>query len=298
MARQARVLEILIASPGDVVKARDSIAEAIHTWNAVNSRRSGVILQPLRWEVDAVPELGARPQAIINQQIVDSADILIGAFWTRLGTETGIAASGTAEEIERFLKDKKPAAIYFSTQPVKMSHVDLQQYERLKSFKQSVSRMGLIGEFATNSDLKHKLLGHLSSLAAPFFENAEASKDTKHACTKEELEYISRINWLIAQLGKIILKINKILKDFPNIAFDDQLDEKHLFRVEDDLSKLMQEFGQDRRDISWFYRDAYSDRNPGKDSSVIMWRGAKARGENALLWLQFAKNAITEGGRP
>jgi hypothetical protein len=33
---------------------------------------------------------------------VESGDILMGVFWTRLGTPTGKAPSGTVEEIEHF----------------------------------------------------------------------------------------------------------------------------------------------------------------------------------------------------
>jgi hypothetical protein len=99
-------------------------------------------LQPVRWETDAVPEQGDRPQGIINKQIVDRADVLIGAFWTRLGTETDIAASGTAEEINRFIDANKPVALYFSTQPVKLDSVDLEQYKRLQDFKRELGKSG------------------------------------------------------------------------------------------------------------------------------------------------------------
>jgi hypothetical protein len=34
----------------------------------------------LGWEVNAVPELGGRPQGIINKQLLEDADILIGIF--------------------------------------------------------------------------------------------------------------------------------------------------------------------------------------------------------------------------
>jgi hypothetical protein len=51
------------------------------------------------WEISATPAAGDRPQAIINRQVVDQADILVGAFWTRLGTPAGRALSGTVEEM-------------------------------------------------------------------------------------------------------------------------------------------------------------------------------------------------------
>jgi hypothetical protein len=137
----ATVIELLIASPGDVGKARDAIEDAVHAWNANNARQRGAIV--LR-ERDAAPEQGDRAQAIINRQIVDRADVLVGAFWTRLGTPTGAAESGAAEEIDRFVSSNRPAAIYFSRQPVKLDRVDLDQYKRLQEFKE---RLGTTGCF-------------------------------------------------------------------------------------------------------------------------------------------------------
>ena len=53
-------------------------------------------------------------RAWLNDQLVDRCDILVGMFWTKLGTSTGVAASGTVEEIDRFVAAGKPAMLYFS----------------------------------------------------------------------------------------------------------------------------------------------------------------------------------------
>jgi len=58
--------------------------------------------------------MGDRPQAILNKQLGEISNILIGIFWTRLGTHTGQAESGTVEEIEEFMKAGKPVLLYFS----------------------------------------------------------------------------------------------------------------------------------------------------------------------------------------
>lgn len=101
MPRMAAVLRILIASPSDVLEERRRLTEVVHDWNATNSAATGIVLQPVKWETHAYPASGDRPQGIINKQIVDDCDIVIGVFWSRLGTATGMAPSGTAEEIER-----------------------------------------------------------------------------------------------------------------------------------------------------------------------------------------------------
>src|SRR5687768_7296530 len=99
MAFPAQVLRVMIASPSDLSEERLAATEAINEWNAQHSAAERTILLPVKWETHAIPRAGARPQEVINQQLVQSADILLGLFWTKLGTSTGVAESGTVEEI-------------------------------------------------------------------------------------------------------------------------------------------------------------------------------------------------------
>ena len=49
MPFDARTLTVIIASPGDVLGARDAIEQELHEWNSVRSAATGTILQPRRW---------------------------------------------------------------------------------------------------------------------------------------------------------------------------------------------------------------------------------------------------------
>ena len=163
MSFEAIVYKVLISSPSDVIEERRFIPEIIHSWNEFNSEVFGVVLLPVMWETHSTPEMGERPQAIINKQIVEGSDILIGTFWTRIGTKTGVSESGTVEEIEEFIKSGKPTLIYFSLRPVIPDSIDLEQYERLKEFKQKCEQEGLIDNYSTIEDLRNKLVRHLTS---------------------------------------------------------------------------------------------------------------------------------------
>lgn len=48
--------------------------------------------------------MGISPQSIINEQILDKCDFLVGVFWKRIGTATDKYASGSVEEIEKHMK--------------------------------------------------------------------------------------------------------------------------------------------------------------------------------------------------
>jgi hypothetical protein len=58
MAFDAKVLRVLIASPGDVDEERNVIPEIINDWNAMNSVISKVVLMPVKWETHSAPLMG------------------------------------------------------------------------------------------------------------------------------------------------------------------------------------------------------------------------------------------------
>jgi hypothetical protein len=143
MAYDATVVDVMIASPSDVTTERRVIREVLDEWNIVNARERKLVVLPVSWESHAAPLMGDRPQAIINRQVLEHADLLIAVFWTRLGSPTGKADSGTVEEIEEHIAAGKPAMIYFSDQPVHPSSVDAAQYEALLKFRKSCEERGL-----------------------------------------------------------------------------------------------------------------------------------------------------------
>lgn len=157
VAYQAKVLPVMIASPGDVFEERETVREVLHTWNYINSLRTGLVLMPAGWETHSSPELGNRPQELINGRVLKDCDLLIGVFWTRIGSPTGTSESGTVEEIEEHTKAGKPAMLYFSSRPVTPDSVDPAQYQSLQAFKAKCKALGLIETFDNIIDFRDKL---------------------------------------------------------------------------------------------------------------------------------------------
>jgi hypothetical protein len=162
---RADVLNVLIASPSDVNQEKDAVIAAIHDWNATNSHPDtlNILLQPIRWETHSFPESGDRPQALLNRQIVTRGDFLIGIFGTRLGTPTGVADSGTIEEIEEFRKAGKYVALYFSNAPVPRD-VDRKQLEALELYKKARQADTKYEVFSDPDDLRRQVLQHLTGI--------------------------------------------------------------------------------------------------------------------------------------
>lgn len=67
MSYDAKVFNVMIASPVDVASERNIVREVIHEWNAVHSRVRKIVLLPVGWESHSSPEMGSRPQEIINR---------------------------------------------------------------------------------------------------------------------------------------------------------------------------------------------------------------------------------------
>ncbi|MBB4638139.1 hypothetical protein [Longimicrobium terrae] len=157
MSYPARVFRIAIASPSDVEEERATVVKAIQEWNDLHSADRKAVLLPLRWETHTAPTLGERPQETINREVIDHADLLIGIFWTRLGSPTGEHTSGTLEEIDHAGRAGKPVMLYFSRARVDPTSIDLDQLRALREYQSATYPQGLVENYATIVEFRDKL---------------------------------------------------------------------------------------------------------------------------------------------
>ena len=160
MSFGARVLRIMIASPGDVDRERSAATEEIHDWNAIHSFAKQIVLLPVKWETNATPRYGEHPQALINKQILEDADLLVGIFGTRLGTPTPEYESGTVEGITRHAGAEKTVKLYFSDAPLPREY-DREQYAALEKYRHQCKAKGLYFTFENTADFRNKFRRHL-----------------------------------------------------------------------------------------------------------------------------------------
>jgi hypothetical protein len=163
MPYSATVFEVMIASPGDVQEERNAAREVVYEWNAAHSHSTKIVLQPVGWETHSSPSMGDRPQAIINKQVLRHCDLLLAIFWTRLGTPTGQASSGTVEEIDEHRKQGKPAMVYFSSARVPPESFEAEQYKALMEFKKECQERGLVESFDSHDEFRRKFSRQLAT---------------------------------------------------------------------------------------------------------------------------------------
>lgn len=143
----------------------------------MHSYDRAAIIEPVLWETHSRPALGDRPQEILNQQIVKNCDLVVGAFWTRLGTPTGKAESGTAEEIEQFRSQGKPVLLYFSSVPAVPDSVDQEQYQALVKYRDSLSDSGLYWRYESLAEFRELFQRHLASHMIDLLSGAGPTPD-------------------------------------------------------------------------------------------------------------------------
>ncbi len=167
---QVRVLRVIIGSPSDVKEEREAIRNAVLDWNDKFMERDHVVLKPMMWERHSTPELSKEtidhgPQFSVNRQLLDAGHLLICVFWSRIGSKTPRAESGTIEEIQEFVHTGRPVMIYFCTRSIPQN-ADWGQWEALRNWKEFIRNVALVDEFESLSELTQKLSNHLTTRVA------------------------------------------------------------------------------------------------------------------------------------
>lgn len=203
MPVNAVVYQVAIASPSDVREERKVIRDVVHDWNSAHAKTRKAVLLPVGWETDVAPLMGGDAQSHIDRQIIKDSDLLVAVFWTRIGTPTGDAESGTAREIKEFLDAGKPVMVYFNTQPARLSDTDRDQYEALQVFLAWCRNNGLISDYDDVHEFKAKLTRDLARQinTHPHFQKAvpEGWKLEAHGTVGEPPKTTSRLVSLEAE---------------------------------------------------------------------------------------------------
>jgi hypothetical protein len=150
MSSADRVLVVFVASPSDLEAERNRLEDVIRELNLMLAQTYRVRLELVRWETHGYPGIGEDAQAVLNNQLPNDYDIFIGLMWSKFGTPTGRAESGTEEEFMRAHTRYKisPTSVkimfYFKDAPLAPSLIDPNQLEKLHKFRSSLGEEGVL----------------------------------------------------------------------------------------------------------------------------------------------------------
>jgi len=179
--KQLALVKLVFCGPNDVAKEIAIAKEIVEKWNQLNAEPRGLWVKHHHWLTDVYPDLAKRSQEIPNRQIIDPANILVAIFWSRFGTPTGIADSGTQEEILRAAGRGKKVMVYFSDLEPKPADADKRQLDLLWQFRQSLCPRGIGWSFNSRTKFRELFENHLALALNAFEPQPKALKRTRKA---------------------------------------------------------------------------------------------------------------------
>ncbi len=167
-------IRLFVASPGDVSVERDIVAKLVAELNltiAMVAPEKETTLETVRWETNTYPAAG-RAQAVINEQI-GAYDIFLGIMWTRFGTRTGAAESGTEEEFnlayDAWQQTGRPEIMFYFCQdpaPLPTSAAAAEQLLSVIKFREKLLGKLLVWDYKNHADFADVLRPHLLQVLA------------------------------------------------------------------------------------------------------------------------------------
>lgn len=236
MSYKATVYKVFIASPSDVVEERQIVKKVIAKWNSINSEITKSILLPVEKGYNTAPELYKNGQHVINEEALADSDLLIAIFFKRIGTKTANFKSGTVEEIERHVANRKLAMLYFSNEKFDMTE-DYEQKKLLDAYKEECRERGLYQEFNNVSDFEEILFNNISQKMRVGKLRTTFDSDIL-ATVKNDVELSEKIKKYVPMVSK-----NLLMKIYDEIRSDD---------VWLEILKKLKESPADLRDILLF----------------------------------------------
>ncbi|HJQ32920.1 MAG TPA: DUF4062 domain-containing protein [Pyrinomonadaceae bacterium] len=207
-------LRVFVASPGDVQRERAHVASLADELNRGVAAEAGFVLEVVRWETHARPDMG-RPQQLIFDQI-GAVDIFVGVMWQRFGTPTGVAGSGTEEEFEHAFTSWQRAGrprilCYFSRAPIEppSTAAQAEQLLKLAQFRERIEKEGLAWTYASDAEFKERLREHLQQVLLREFAGRRPPLDRnllallnveKERCRERDVGFFTP-NLLLSLLG-------------------------------------------------------------------------------------------------
>ncbi|KAF3982247.1 MAG: hypothetical protein HFP78_02615 [Methylococcales symbiont of Hymedesmia sp. n. MRB-2018] len=164
--KNIKIYKCFIASPSDTKKERHICDKVFNEINNTIGEAFDFRVESVKWEEDTIPNFGKAPQQIINEQLLNNFQLFIGIMFTKFGTPTNNANSGTEEEFylayDKLEKgDDIKIMFYFNDEAVKPSKVDNNQSQKVKDFKVLISDKGLHSKYEGDNDFEEKLRKHL-----------------------------------------------------------------------------------------------------------------------------------------
>jgi len=163
MPETITLYRIFLATPSDIIEEPDVIGSVLDDWNLQHGPTAKARVELVSWRTHAYPAAGDRPQGIINKQAFDQCDVVVGIFWQKFGSPTGVADSGTQEEIDRGVNQGKRVMVYFSRRvPESTFPPKTRETFKIDRFKKKYGEKAVFWEYSDIEKFSRDFRNHLA----------------------------------------------------------------------------------------------------------------------------------------
>ena len=166
-----RTIRVFASSPGDVAEERQQLAVVVQELNATLRALvpdKPTVIELITWEGYVHPDVGRDAQEVVSRQIPDY-DVFLGIMWSRFGTPTKVAGSGTEEEFRMAHAGWQDRGIpshilfYFCHQAISpdLDAREIEQLGKVSTFRSELSNRGLVGHYESHAAFADTVRPHL-----------------------------------------------------------------------------------------------------------------------------------------
>ena len=188
---KVRLISVFVSSPNDVAEERRVLDEIVDSINRSDGKAGGFRLELFKWEDDVTPQIGPKPQKVVDQQTPEY-DVYLGIMSTRFGTPTGRYGSGTEKEFKDALRKWKKAGspwitFYFNDAPaVSRKPDEARQFVRVCELREDLESKGIVlgytGVRGNKDAFYEKVSTHLRKCAVDHASGTGTSRGKRARC--------------------------------------------------------------------------------------------------------------------
>lgn len=227
MPENTLLLKVLLSSPLDLKKERESFRDLILDVNRYLERICNIRFEPLSSESHTYPSVGSDAQDVINKEL-PNYDVYIGIIGKRIGSKTPRAKSGTIEEYQRAYKEyfseprSKKILFYFKIENIPTDKINSKDIRKVNEFRKQLEDKGVYyWTYKTIFQFKMNLHFHLYSHAIDYYfeHNLEIKEDSDEylvECIEEGNKYSVLANECILMMYGELIRGGKELNNIGN----------------------------------------------------------------------------------
>lgn len=196
------IYDILLSCPGDVANLKTIVSECIEDFNRLYGGINNIKLELKHWSTDAYPQSGGSAQDLLNEQFIHDCDACIALLGNRFGSPTDRYNSGTEEEIEDMISSEKQVFMYFIEKAIDPSTIDLEQYTKVRNFKEKYSSdsKGIYWTIKDDNEFKKRLTNHLGLYFLPLIVKPQSHIEGRHM-SQLEVDIDNNVNGIHKNLS-------------------------------------------------------------------------------------------------